>query len=196
MLGGKRIGRRQRPTIHRATCQQVRKKSKSRVTHFTIGNSLKACAEDLQELTKWLESQSLQPKFCDECQPLNEAVSAAVSNTAEKRLTKAGREILDYIIEIAVISLDNADSRYALTVSNLSRVFDKSAAQLRSTLQSLIQANWIHVLPASDKADPLSADTLVFPTAEALRTESAFAELSQKQADAKLRQLYPAWPRV
>ena len=58
-----------------------------------------------------------EPLICEDCVPQREpphAHDADYGHTA-----KLGRDILDYVVEVAVIHLDNDDLRYDLTVEEI-----------------------------------------------------------------------------
>jgi len=175
------------PILHRATCTKIRG-GKSKKTHWTTGRHLKACSLELDELISWVVREvGHEPLCCEDCTPQNH--SSSDRDTSFGKTTKLGREILDYITEVAVINLDNVDLRYDLTVNDVANYLSKTTGQIAVTLLRLIQDGYLQSdSEISLKAD-LSGNRRVFPTSQALRMLPAFEKLSTKQIEDELKLL-------
>lgn len=169
--------------LHRATCSKIRD-SKSKKTHWTTGRRLKACSLDLAELSVWAEQESGHAvQDCEDCRPRNEV---AVTNAKHGRITKLGREILDYVIESAVIYLDNPDSPYNVTVGDVANCLDKSTAQVASAMLRLIQSGHLSLDKSIETESDVRGKHRVFPTPRALKTLPAFESLSTNAIEREL----------
>jgi hypothetical protein len=175
---------RRHPIVHRSTCKKI-KVAKSKKTHWTTGRRLKACSADLQQLAKWAEQESGQEiSYCDECQPQTKTRSHRPVDPGQ--LTKLQKEIMDYVLEIAVIHLDNPEQTYELTVGNVAECLNKTTGQITGALLRLIQGSLLRldqtVVGKADIRSPLR----VFPTSQALKKEPAFKKLSEREIKAEL----------
>jgi hypothetical protein len=181
VVDGLRRPTRKRATLHRAGCDLI-KKSKSKATHWTTGRRFKACSLDLQELVAWAQEEFLAaPVLCEQCAPLG----TAESKESPRRLTKLGREILDAVIESAVIHLDNGDADYRLTIADLADRLGKSPTQLAAALSHLVDEGLLRT--EEDVSDP--ADRQVYPTALALKSLPSFESTSAEEIAKELDRL-------
>lgn len=176
-----------KPTIHRASCEVVRT-SKTRNTHWTTGRHIKACSLDLDELTTWAKDEAGgDPEFCDNCKPTDAATS--VASSGDRHLTKLGKEIVDYVVEAAVIHLDRRDSDYHLTVGDIAECLEKTPAQISSALIRLATDGYLRVDERVEEATSLSDACNVLPTSDALRTLPAFEKMPKQEVEAELEGL-------
>jgi len=61
-----------------------------------------------------------------------------VADTGPVHLTKLGGEILDYILDAALIPMENEYPPYRLTVSDIAACFGKTPGQISPIIQPLI----------------------------------------------------------
>jgi hypothetical protein len=178
--------------VHRASCPQMKTNPRRR-SHWTTGQHLKACSESLEELTTWARNATgSNPRLCPDCQPDHEAVASgrADKKVTQVRLTKLGRAIVSHVLDVAILYLDGMATEYDLTISDLAQTFDRTVSRVTSSTRRLIAHGLIEASqPAEDKA-PLSGDTLVFPTARALRDVPDFADMSKRDLETELQKLH------
>ncbi len=168
--------------LHRTTCSLI-KQSTSQRTHWTLGKHLKGCSLDLDELKTWVREQTeREATYCSQCSPEREV-------EIEPHLTRLDRDILDYVIDIALSHIDEADHAYSLTVGMVARCLGKSEAQLGAALQRLT-AEGLLVLTGKVKPGAIvSARSRVFPTVKALRMQPAYSAMSDEEIEAELQNL-------
>src|SRR5690349_18093227 len=94
--------------LHRATCEAIRM-APGKPSHATTGGKFKACGASFQELISWAEqSANVAPQLCSQCQPTVLPTSDAAD--ASHKLSRLSAEILDYVLDVAVIHLDDPTS--------------------------------------------------------------------------------------
>lgn len=173
------------PIAHRATCEKIRVAKSKKSTHWTTGRRLKACSVDLAKLLAWAEAESGHPAdYCEMCAPQKKRPQGEGIN--HKRLTKLEEEVLQHVLEIAVLHLDNLDLSYELTVGDIADGLGKTVGQIAAALWKLIRGGYLrldHSLAA--KAD-LRGEQRAFPTSKALRMEPAFEKMSEKEIEEEL----------
>lgn len=177
---------RKKPTIHRATCAEIRA-STGKATHWTTGRHFKACALDLTELVAWArEEAGGEPDCCETCRPAADTGGAA---PADRHLTKLGKEIVDYVVEVAVIHLDRHDSGYEMTVRDVAECVNKTPAQISPALMRLAEDGFLRLERPAPSGKPLPAKCKVFPTSDALRMLSTFEKIPEQQVEEELEGL-------
>ncbi len=175
-----------RPMLHRATCATIRS-SPAKNTHWTTGRHVKVCALGLDELVQWARDESgAAPDPCEVCQPTDDEASAPVG---DRHLTKLGKEIVEYVVEAAVIHLDGHDQDYRLTVGDIARYLDKTAKQVTSGLTRLADDGYIRLSGKPERDGGLPDDCRVLPTSDALRTLPAFTAMPRPAIEAELEGL-------
>lgn len=186
VLNGRRKPKIGHLTLHRATCSEVKPVARGS-THYTTGPHLKACALDAGELVQWgLENAGAEPEACQACRPLE----AAADVEEVIHLTRIGREILDYVLEAAVIHFDPDSPPYRLSVRDIANCLAKEESHLAQSLRRLVQDGLIVVDGWTGHGTP-APRKLAFPTAKALRTLAEFAEASDELLTAELSKLRP-----
>lgn len=189
VLDGRRRPKVRQLVLHRATCAEVKGSFKSR-THWTTAGRLKACALSLEELKVWAaEETDLAAVVCDNCRPGEENLS---EESSSPHLTKLAAEVLDYVVEAAVIHLDNEHPPYRLCVGDIAACFAKTPGQLSAALHQLVDMGLTVMHGRMAKDAPFGPKVLVFPTPDALRTLDAFREESDAALVAELEKLHPA----
>jgi hypothetical protein len=176
--------------LHRATCPEI-KHSASKRTHWTTGNRMKLCAFAIDELRRWSEEHlGGRPMECDVCRPGAEAaLTGESSSQASRPWTQLGREIMTYVLDVAVIHLDNQDAGYHVTVGDLAVYLSKSVRQITPTVLRLAEGDDLSIAGSLSPGTPLSARHTLVPTAKALRTVPAFAGLTEAQLQSLIAQL-------
>lgn len=101
-------------------------------------------------------------------------------------MTRLGKEIVDAVVEAAVIHLDRQESGYTLTVGDVARTFDKTPGQITSPLLRLIEDGYLRVQGEVAAGKPLPANRQIYPTEDALRTLPAFETMPQRKIKAEL----------
>ena len=192
VLATRRKATRRNTLLHRATCPEIRS-SKSKRTHWTTGQRVKACSPDLRELQEWaLEETGAEAKACEQCVPhvqlTTEQLAQHAGPNGQARLTKQGREILAYVVETAIISLDNGTA-YDVTVADVAQMLSKTPAEITSALIRLIEGGYVTMTGTIAPGKPLAGRRLVYPTGDGLRTEPAFANMSSRELAEELEQL-------
>lgn len=190
VIEGLRRPTRKAPTLHRAECSQIRSAGSKR-THWTTGRRLKACASDRDELIAWSEREYGQPPVeCPQCHPSSQQPLAPLPPAErDHSLTPLAKEIVDFVVEAAVIQLDREEPDYDLTIGGLATALDKTPGQITSTLLHLVENGYLRIAGNSVSGRALPKGRGVFPTAAALRTLPAFTELSRRAIEKELGRL-------
>ena len=175
---------RKSPVVHRAACREV-KSSKSKKTHFTTGRHIKACSLDREELLAWAATEAGEPVYCNECKPTADDASYAHQ---ERRLTKLGKDIVDYVVEAAVVCLDE-DAPYDVTAGSVAAYLNKSPAQISSALLRLVEDDYLRIDGNAGGRKSLECLARIYPTADALRMLSTFEHMSPGEVSEELGQL-------
>ena len=98
-------------------------------------------------------------------------------------------EILDYVVETAVIHMDNEDAGYDVTVGNVADYLNKTTGQITAAILRLIQSDYLRADNDIRAEAELSREHRVFPTSGALRMLPAFAKLSTQEIEEELAAL-------
>jgi hypothetical protein len=187
VLDGRRRPKVNHLVLHRATCADIRRAESKRI-HWTTGAKLKACAVNLDELRTWaVEESGSGAAACENCRPEHEFPS---EGSKEVHLTKLGADILDYVLDAALIHLDHEQPPYRLTVSDIAACFGKTPGQLSSALHRLIDDGLITVDGRLSPAVPIPFKRMVWPTIRAFRTLQAFQVESDETIQSELAKLH------
>lgn len=164
--------------LHRATCREIKAANSSR-RHWTTGAKLKACSLNRDELETWAADETgTAPAQCVSCHPdRNEPPSGSA------HLTKIGGEILDYVLDAALIHMEHEYPPYRLTVSDIAACFGKTPGQISPPLHQLIEDGLITVPGKMSTGAAIPPKRLVLPTMLALRKLEAF----QNERDSALQ---------
>ena len=177
---------RKRPKVHRASCAEI-KSSPTKKTHWTTGRHLKVCSLDVDEILEWAREESGgDPEWCEACRP---ADPDAASSSPDRHLTKLGKEIVDYVVEAAVIHLDRNDQDYNVTLSDVAQYLDKTPRQVSPGLTRLVEDGYLRLSDPAGDDGTLKDDCRVLPTSDALRTLPAFSKLPKRTIEAELDSL-------
>lgn len=172
--------------LHRATCSEI-KTAGSRV-HWTTGSKLKACGLERAEVEAWGLAQTGKPvAACETCHP---EIEAAPVDGGELHLTKLAADVLDYVLDAALIHLEHESPPYHLTVSDIAACFGKQPGQLGPVLRRLAADGLVALAGGNASAAAIPPKRIVLPTARALRTLEAFREESEAAVEAELQKLH------
>jgi hypothetical protein len=170
-------------TLHRATCSIIKPHKRARLTS---GAHMKACSMDAQELTSWAWEQTGGGVLaCVACQP-DVDEPAGGEHQAKHALTRLGRDILSYVLDLAVMYLDGEERHYHPKVDDLAVYLAKSPGQMMPALQRLIAEGYLECVPPATNGAPCAA-SILYPTAAALRTIPAFADMASGAVEAELK---------
>ena len=186
VLDGRRKPQLGHLTMHRACCLAI-KSAPSRRFQWTTRAKLKACSLDRAELVAWAADEGMQPASCGDCQPFNDALAP----TARGFPSKLGREILDYVLDAAVIHMEHEHPPYRLTIGDIAACFAKTPGQLRPAITRLMDDGFLAAPGKSTPASLHSQQRIVLPTMQALRTLEAFQADSDATLQAELDKLVP-----
>jgi DNA-binding MarR family transcriptional regulator len=165
--------------LHRATCQEV-KTAKTRRTHWTTGSRFKACALQRDALLHWAETDL--GCSCDRCPECTPDVDGLDSQGDRPRRTRLATDILEYVLEAAVIHFDEETPPYHLTVAMIADCMGKTPAQVSPALRRLADDGYLEYASRSAAGKSIRPRSIVYPTVLALRTLSECAN----QTDAEL----------
>ena len=186
VLDGKRKPRLNQLVLHRATCSVI-KSAPSRRFHWTTGAKLKACSLAREELAAWVVEQSATPLAqCAECRPDSEDTAVLRESAPPSRLAK---EILDYVLDAAVIHLEHEYPSYRLTVGDIATCFAKTPGQLAAAICRLSADGLLAIRGSYARGHQLSSNQRVLPTAAALRTLDAFKDESEAAVSSEIARL-------
>jgi len=188
VLDGRRRPKLGQLVLHRAACDSVRPQAGSR-RHWTTGVKLKACALDRDELVHWAEEETgLEPQFCPACAPQETPPAEAV------HLTRLERDLVDFVLDAALVHLEPDSPPYRLTVGDIAACFAKTPGQLAGPLERLEAGGWL-TLEAAGTRGP-AASCRVLPTPQALRSLEAFQTASDAMIQADLASLTDRAPQA
>jgi hypothetical protein len=151
--------------------------------HWTTGRHLKACSLSPEELISWAEEEyGGEPSYCGDCTAGEERTP---SPAAAHDLTKLEREVLDCVLDSAVIHLDNGDDDYDLTMAGLADRLGRSVARISGPVRLLI----VHNLLETDR-DMAPSRQRIYPTVAGLRSLSTFEAASDAALEKELECLH------
>jgi len=171
--------------LHRATCSIIKPHKRARLT---TGAHLKACSLECAELIEWAEEQTgTKPTPCEQCQPYSEEQDTA-AHDGGRAMTHLGREMLSYILDVAVMYLDGEEPRFRATLQNVAEYLDKTPRQLAPVLRRLMDEGFAECdVPL--QGDPAAHHSVVYPTGKALRSIPAFEAMASEDLKRELAKL-------
>ncbi len=171
-------------TLHRATCPKI-KHAESKKTHWTTGRHMKACSLNAEELKAWLaEASQAAPSLCPGC-----LVEQPPAEEHPLHLTKTDRELLSFVLEVAVLHLDESDNYYALNVGTAAKCLGKTPGQLTASLCRLADEKFITMVGKTKPGEAIPASCTLLPTASALKTLPLYQSASDEELAAELAKL-------
>jgi AraC-like DNA-binding protein len=124
-----------------------------------------------------------EPAACSTC-------AIAASPHEHQHLTRLGRDILDYVLDVAIIHLEPDARPYHLTLADVAQCLRKTPRQLRATFDRLVEEGYLTIGPSPGR-DSLDRRP-IHPTAAALRTLEYFATCDAQSVEADIARLHAA----
>lgn len=168
-------------SLHRATCPEAKPPATSRA-HLTGGNHWKACALQPQELIDWASGWKCAPSPCQACRPLE----MAGEEPEETHLSKLGREILDYVLEAAVIHMDEESLPYRLCAGDIADCFGSTVGHLSPAFRRLFEQGMLTTIGSTKHLTPRKK---IYPTLLALRQLPELADCGEAKLQNELLKL-------
>jgi hypothetical protein len=189
VLDGKRKPKIGSLTLHRAACREI-KASQGRQTHWTTGSKLKACSLDRAELEAWaVEATGGSPEHCPKCDLEG---NAAAGGESQVHLSKLASDILEYVLEAALIHFEIEHPPYHLTVGDIAACFGKTPGQISPALHRLLEGGFVTVQGHVATAAAIPPKRVVLPTVTALRTLESLQPESDSTLQDELAKLEPS----
>ena len=172
--------------LHRSTCLAV-KTAKTRRTHWTTGSRFKACALEREALLEWAKTDlGCSCDRCPECMP---DVDGLDSKGDRPRLTRLAADILDYVLETAVMHFDEETPPYHLTVAMIADCMGKSPVQVSPALRRLSDDGYLESAHQSAAGKSIRPRSIVYPTILAFRTHSEWEDQTDAELSAELAKI-------
>jgi hypothetical protein len=186
VLDAQRNSQRSHRTLHRATCETIRRGTRR---HWTTSQRLKACSLDLAQLVQWASETGSPAESCAICCPQNDRDESIADGDLDQTLTPLSANLLNYVLESCLIELRQAEPEYALTLDEMTTSLHKTARQLAGPLRRLLDGKYVRLSsgPRADGSFPPA--TIIWPTSKGLRTLPDFAEMSTGELEAELAKL-------
>jgi hypothetical protein len=191
VLDGRRKPKLAHLLIHRATCKEIKYAASSRV-RWTTGTKIKACSLDRSALTSWANDETgAPPNYCATCRPEEDF---SPEKAGPVHLTKLAREVLDYVLDAAVIHMEHEYPPYQLTVGDIAACFAKTPGQVVPVLGRLTDNGLLCPAGEGRTSSFRSPRRIVFPTMRAMRTLDCFRDESDASLQIELSKLNPPQP--
>jgi hypothetical protein len=169
--------------LHRATCPQI-KTCPGKRTHWTTGRHAKACSLDADALQAWaIEQAHAEPDLCASC------LGEPASETPPLHLSHLDKEVLSFVLEVAMLHLDDRDAGYLLTVGKTAKCLAKTPGQLGATLRRLVDNGLLKLIGNGGSQDAVSGSCRLMPTVAAMRTLPCYHESSDEVIEQELATL-------
>lgn len=176
---------RKQPLLHRAACADLKTRSNSK-QHSTTGRRVKACAEESAALIDWATAEyDRSPQTCEVCRPLE---AMPIDSAPARKLSKLGREVMDYVVEVALIHLDQGNA-LRLSVGEIAAYLGKSPLRIAPAVLQLVQSGLLRLGQELNLDKPFPTRAAIYPTAAALKSLPAYGHWSDSRIEADLRRL-------
>ncbi len=170
---------------HRAICPDI-KHSATKTTHWTTGHRMKACSLNAEELKAWaMEHTGVDPSGCVSCL----VTDAPRPADQPIHLTKLDQEILSFVLEVAMLHLDEKGGAYWLNVGMVAKCLDKTPAQLSAALSRLVVDDLLMVAGKWKPGEIHPTKCSLMPTVLAMKTLPAYQDRSDEEIEAEIRTL-------
>jgi hypothetical protein len=128
---------------------------------------------------------------CDQCKPAEVIRAEALMprEAGPRPLTKQGGDIVDYVLDVALIHLGQGDGSYDLTVGDLAQYLARTRAQVTPAIVRLLEDGYLRTEGEIVPGATLPTEQPLFPTVRAMRILPAFEELPEQEIDAELVRL-------
>ena len=172
-------------TMHRANCLRIKPHKRARLT---TGARIKICALEVMELEAWAQAETDGGLIaCPDCRP-DHPESESDAHRAKHALTRLGNDIVSYVVDVAVMFLDEEESCFRPTVESAAKYLDKSPAQIAAAIDRLREEHYL-VCDGTAADGALQNNSILYPMAEALRSVPAFDAMSDEELCAELDRL-------
>jgi hypothetical protein len=212
-----RTGR--RLLLHAAACSRLR--NALRRSLATTADRWVAAALHAPELVEWcLEEYGVEPVNCPNCaaSETNAVDTSSVGATAVKQsvakpgaagattaastgdddenrpIPRLGRDILNYVLDVAIIHLEPDVRPYHLTVGDVAQCLRKTPRQLAATFERLVDEGLLAIGQAHGRGPDRDETRPIHPTADALRTLEYYASRDRRTVNRDLAKLHEADP--
>jgi hypothetical protein len=141
---------------------------------------------------EWASSECCgDASACDQCKPAEviRAEALVPTEAGPRPLTKQGGDIVDYVLDVALIHLGQGDGGYHVTVGDLAQYLAKTRAQVTPAVIRLLEDGYLRTEGEIVPGAALSRDQALFPTARAMRILPAFEHLPDLEIEAELSRL-------
>lgn len=173
-----------RRTLHRAICPEIKASAKKR-TYWTTGRHMKACALDEQSLKAWAAETGAALKICPNCL----AEDGSPLGVQPLHLSHLDREVLSFVLDVALVHLDDRDDGYLLTVGKIAKCLAKTPGQLGASMRRLAQDGLLRIVGAATESGPLPFTCQIYPTVSAMKTLPTFKDVSDTEIESELATL-------
>lgn len=188
VLDGKRKPKVGHLVVYRSTSREIKSASSRRV-HWTTGGKLKACCLDRAQLETWAgEETGAAAEYCPTCEPRSDGAS---SEESPIHLSKLSGDILEYVLEAALIHFEVEQPPYRLTLADIAVCFGKTPGQISPALHRLLAAGLLAINSVSATCAAIRPKCMVLPRASAIRTLEAFRNASDLEIQDELAKLEP-----
>jgi hypothetical protein len=184
-LEGMRNRKATRLLLHRAPCSEL--KDSLRLARATTHRRWVACSSTRGELTAWSTAEyETEPIVCEVC--LQDDVQQPPSDAAH-HLTRLARDVLDYVLDVALVHMEPDAKPYRLTVADIAQCLGKTCGQLTHALEHLAAEDIVAIEEHARKRSTSGDHRVVYPTANALRKLPYFSEWDQASLEAEVVKL-------
>jgi hypothetical protein len=104
-------------------------------------------------------------------------------------LSKLASDVVEYVLEAALIHLEVEQPPYRLTVSDIAACFGKTPGQISPVLHQLLDGGFLIVKGQKSIVGTISLKQVVLPTGTAMRKLEAFRAASDSAIECELAKL-------
>lgn len=184
---GMRSRKPRRLVLHAAVCTEL--KETLRRGRATTHRRQTACSLRRDELIDWCATEyAAQPTSCETCLPADQTPAPRGDKSP---LTRIDRDVLDYVLDVAVIHLEPDAKPYHLTVADVAQCLHKTPGQLGPALGRLVEQGLIIANEPPGRRRPSVERREISPTAAALQMLPYFADRSRRHVEAEVAKLHP-----
>lgn len=134
-----------------------------------------------------MEKSGLPATHCPKCHP---AIDDVAGEPAEVHLTRLAADVLDYVLDAALIHMEHETPPYHLTVGDIAACFGKQPGQLAGVLANLSAEGLLWLDGKASGSQAISSRRIVLPTVRALQMLEAFRNESDEAVSQELQKLH------